>query len=118
MTAVSLVKSETFGNVQCDFYNNDDEFWMTREQIGMALEYSDPATAIAKIHARYKNRLDKLSTYTKVVGVEGERTVERESVIYSAKGVYEICRWSRQPKADAFFEVAIIYTISIKCSIM
>jgi len=25
-------------------------------------------------------------------------------VLYSAKGVYEICRWSRQPKADAFYD--------------
>lgn len=25
-------------------------------------------------------------------------------VLYSAKGVYEICRWSRQPKADEFYD--------------
>jgi prophage antirepressor-like protein/transcriptional regulator with XRE-family HTH domain len=104
MSNLALVKSATFGNVHCDFYSDDKEIWMTREQIGMALEYSDPATAIAKIHNRYRDRLDKFSTYTKLVGVEGERTVQREVVVYNAKGIYEICRWSRQPKADAFFD--------------
>ncbi len=28
----------------------------------------------------------------------------QETVLYSRKGVMEICRWSRQPKADAFMD--------------
>lgn len=27
-----------------------------------------------------------------------------DTTLYTAKGIYEICRWSRQPKADAFFD--------------
>lgn len=32
---------------------------MTRKQIGEALEYANPQKAIAKLHERYKERLDK-----------------------------------------------------------
>lgn len=101
MTALSLVKSATLGNVQCDFYSNDDELWMTREQIGTALEYSEPRKAIQKLHDRYKDRLDKYSVVTKLTTTDGK---QYDTYLYNAKGIYEICRWSRQPKADAFFD--------------
>lgn len=97
MNDLTLIKSETFGNVQCDFYSNDrHEALMTREQIGTALEYEDPMVAIGKVHDRHKERLDKFSFTTLVNG--------RNTYLYSAKGVYEICRWSQQPKADAFYD--------------
>lgn len=48
--------------------------------------------------------MDRFSTSVKLTGVEGGREVQREMVLYSAKGVYEICRWSRQPAADAFYD--------------
>ena len=103
---LALVDSQNFGNVQCDFWQgeNKQEAWMTREQIGLALGYSDPIVAITKIHNRHKVRMDKFSTVTSLVSVEGKRTVNREFHIYSSKGIYEICRWSRQAKADAFMD--------------
>ena len=30
------------------------------------------------------------------------------TTIYTAKGIYEICRWSRKDKADVFYEVTNI----------
>lgn len=105
MMDLTLIKSAKFNGVTCDFYSSrDDEIWMTREQIGKALEYSDPRVAIAKIHAAHADRLDNFSTVTKTVTVEGGRSVEREVILYSAKGVYEILRWSRQPKANLFYD--------------
>lgn len=105
MSNLALVKSKNFGNVQCDFYSDHDkEIWMTREQIGRALEYSDPDDAIYRIHQRHKDRLDKFSTLDSLSSVEGTRTVTRDVLLYSARGVYEICRWSRQPKANAFYD--------------
>jgi len=44
------------------------------------------------------------STPVSLTEVEGDRTVEREAVLYSIKGIFEICRWSRQPKADALMD--------------
>jgi prophage antirepressor-like protein len=102
MSNLALVKSENFGNVQCDFYSDHDkEIWMTREQIGRALEYSEPRIAIYKLHERNKDRLDRFSVVTNLTTTDGK---SYETYLYSAKGVYEICRFSRQPKADAFMD--------------
>ncbi|MBW2084411.1 MAG: Bro-N domain-containing protein [Deltaproteobacteria bacterium] len=101
MTNLTLIKSENFGTVKCDFYSDDKEIWMTREQIGTALEYSNPGDSIRKIHERNKERLDKFSVTVKLSGTDGKLY---NTYLYNAKGVYEICRWSRQPKADQFYD--------------
>ena len=103
-STIKLVQSATFAATVVDFFESATDVWMTREEIGMVLGYVDPAVAIGKIHDRHKDRLDSLSTAAKVVKVEGDRAVERDMFLYSAKGIYEICRWSRQPQADAFFD--------------
>lgn len=105
MNGLEKVKNSRFGTVVCDYYGNGKgEFFMTRQQIGQALEYDTPRKAIENIHKKHKERLDKFSTVLKVRTVEGTREVSREVFLYSAKGVYEICRWSRQPKADEFYD--------------
>lgn len=102
MGSLALVKSANFGNVQCDFFSSDNkEILMTREQIGRALEYSNPQKAIDNLHSRYKDRLDRFSVTLKLRGTDGKMY---DTYLYSARGVYEICRWSRQPKADAFYD--------------
>ncbi len=98
---LQLVKRDDFGGIECDFYRIGEEIWMTRAQIGAALGYSNPNTAIGIIHLRHKERLDKFSRVFQIEVSLGEK---QEVVLYSAKGVYEICRWSRKPKADAFFD--------------
>lgn len=105
MSNYSVVLQEAVNGVSCDFYGDGlGEFFMTRRQIGEALGYENPPTAIKNIHAAHKERLDRFSTVSVLDKVEGGREVQREMVLYSAKGVYEICRWSRQPAADAFFD--------------
>lgn len=101
MEDLALIKSENFGAVQCDFYQGQqNEIWMTRRQIGESLEYGDPNQAIKNIHLRHKARLDKFSRVVQIETPSGRQ----ETTLYSAKGVYEICRWSQQPKADAFYD--------------
>ena len=113
MNELRLVTSEKFGEVPCAFYRQDgvDEVLLTREQIGTALEYSDPRNSIMKIHSRHKERLDKYSVVIPIEGVDSlsppsRRTDggEQEAVLYTRNGVMEICRWSKQPKADAFMD--------------
>ena len=105
MEELQKVKNSQFGTVLCDYYGNGHgEFFMTRQQIGQALEYANPNKDIDALHRRHKERLDKFSTTVTLRVVEGVRNVNREMLIYSAKGVYEICRWSRQPKADEFYD--------------
>ena len=110
--ALVLADTKKFGTLDIQVYENpavghsrvQDDFWMTREQVGTALEYGDPVNAIMKIHRRNADRLDPLSTKDKMSQVEGKRTVMREIVCYNLRGVMEICRYSTQPKADAFMD--------------
>lgn len=100
-----VITSKPFGALSMDVYEDSKhQYYMTREQIGRALEYSDPVTAICKIHNRNADRLDPLSSTTKLVVGEKNRTNTREFYMYSLRGVMEICRLSRQPKADAFMD--------------
>lgn len=98
---MKLIKSANFGALQCDFYGKDNDAYMTREQIGAALEYSNPRDAIAKIHKRNKARLD---TFSGVVKLSTPIGGMQETTVYNRKGIMEICRWSQQPKADAFMD--------------
>lgn len=101
MNDLKLIDTRQFGEIKCDFYSDGKETWMTRDQIGAALEYSNPRVATAKIHARKKARLDRYSVVTKLVSPDGKAY---DTTIYSRKGVMEICRHSDQPKADAFMD--------------
>ena len=103
--SMTIITSKPFGALNVDVYQNDKhQYYMTREQIGTALEYSDPRIAIYKIHQRNADRLDPLSSVTKLVTQVGNHTEERELFCYNLRGVMEICRFSRQPKADAFMD--------------
>lgn len=111
MENLQLVATENFNGVMCDFYRKGNQLWMTRAQIGLALEYSNPMIAIGKLHNQHKDRLDKFSVLSisdntdsetgKVFSADGKCY---NTYLYSQRGVLEICRWSRQPKADAFMD--------------
>ncbi len=109
---MKVATTRNFGDLEIQVYENpavghsraQDDFWMTREQIGTALEYRTPAISIGKIHERNKARLDPLSKLVKLTNNDGETTVGRKSVCYSLRGVMEICRYSTQPKANAFID--------------
>lgn len=99
---LSLAVKEMFEGNEMDIYTNENnDVFMTREQIGQALEYTDPIRAISKLHERNRDRLDNFSVVTKLT------TTDRKAyntTIYNEQGIYEIIRRSRQPKADAFYD--------------
>lgn len=109
---LKLITTETFGELPCNFYRNaNDDVLLTREQIGQALEYADPIKAIQNIHAKHKDRLDQFSVRIKSetfdhpqseVGRKNNLMTER--VYYTERGIMELCRWSRQPKANLFMD--------------
>lgn len=97
---MELLTTRKFNGVALDCYkaeNQDDGFWATREQIGQLLGYKNPRIAISIIHKRHKENLDR---YSSVIILNTEAG-ERETVIYNFKGFLEICRYSKQPKAEA-----------------
>lgn len=102
MNDLILYKSEFFQDAECDvFKNNNNEIFMTREQIGRALEYRDPATAIRKIHQR---NFDRISKFSRVVQIDLPLGGKQEMYLYETRGIYEICRWSKQIKANEFMD--------------
>lgn len=100
VSKLQLTESKKFGTMQCDFWRDEKgEILLTREQIGSALEYSNPQKAIDNLHGRNKDRLGKFSVTLDLRGTDGKIY---KTTLYTAKGVYEICRFSRQPKANQF----------------
>lgn len=91
-----LILSQPVNNVMVDGYYGTKQAWFTREQIGQALEYSNPRIHVAKIHERHRERLDLFSGVVKLSTPSGVQ----DSYVYNIRGVLEICRWSKQPKAD------------------
>ena len=85
------------------FIKGGDNFYMTREQIGAALEYKDPQNGIDVLHGRHKDRLEHFSVPVSLRATDGKIY---DTIVYNRKGVFKICRWSRQPKANAFMDWA------------
>ena len=101
---MKLLMTKSFNGVQLNCYRADnaaDDFWATREQIGRLLEYAEPRIAIAKIHQRNQDRIDKFSGVVKLVTPEGGT---QDTTVYNFKGLLEICRYSNQPKANAVID--------------
>ena len=121
---MNLVLTRKFDTTSCEFYQNEnEEVWLTREQIGKALGYANPGKAIQKIHLEHKERLDKFSIQIKEETIntlnirnrkgsdsgvleEDSRLCNLRSTVtyYSERGIMEICRWSEMPRADEFMD--------------
>ena len=102
MTNLKLITTETFGDLSCNFYRNmNDDILLTREQIGIALDYKYPDDALSKIHKRHSDRLDPLSTVARLASTDGKYY---DTILYNERGIMEICRWSNKPKANIFMD--------------
>ena len=102
MSKLICVKQGNIVNINCDFYQDrDGEIYMTGEQIGRCLGYSDPMRAISKIHQRNKERLDKFSTVVRLTTVDNKK---RKVRIYNEQGIYFIAMRSDTEKALDFQE--------------
>ena len=108
-----LVKEGQFIGTKCDFYVDEEtkDIYMTRKQIGEALEYANPLKAMSNLHDRYKDRLDKMCVEVSYPHFEGTMKPSYFNdfpngtiFMYNEKGVYEILRHSQQPLADDFFD--------------
>lgn len=80
---------------------------MSRTQIGYALQYKDPSNAVLRIHQRHYKRLDEMSIKVKgcqFVTPYQNKDKNAHTYMYTAKGIFEICRHSNQNVADDFYD--------------
>lgn len=112
---LKLVKQGEFLGTTCDFYEDEqNNIYMTREQIGKALEYQSESGVI-RVHERNKENLDLLSIEisrferpTTVCGTPSNsdskpfQNLQPNTLLYNEDGIYEITFLSRQPKANEF----------------
>ncbi len=102
MNALERSNQQYFGTVAIDFWKDEHgEVWMTAEQIGRALDFSNPGQSVLNIFNRYRYRLEDKSVQTKLMSTDGKTY---ETRLFNRLGLYEILRHSNQPKADAFFD--------------
>lgn len=102
MTNLKLITTENFGDLSCNFYRNmNDDVLLTREQIGMALEYANPDVALSKIHKRHKDRLDSLCVRIKLEAKDGK---EYNTYLYTIEGCLLICSLSHSNNKLEFSE--------------
>lgn len=103
---LKLVKQGEFLGTVCDFYvDEENNIYMSRTQIGYALQYKDPANAIKNIHNKNHDRFDKFSVI--LTGAQFEPPLRNNSkaqkiYMYNEFGVYAMCARSRQKVADNF----------------
>lgn len=72
MKDLTIISTPMFNEQPYDVYSDGNRIYMTRQQIGKALEYSDPQKAIDNIHAKHSHRLNPLSIPLKTRGVTGQ----------------------------------------------
>jgi len=98
---LQLATQQQFNSVMCDFYQNENgDVFMTTEQLGAALEYSQPKSAISKLIERNEYLTDvEFSGVTKLTTPTGGT---QETRIFSEDGIYEVTMLSKQQKAKEF----------------
>ena len=98
---LQLIKQDKFNDILVDVYRNDnDEVFMTAEQLGNVLEYSHPRQSINKIVARSPYLAgEDFSVEVKLTSTDGKVYDAR---IFTEDGIYEITMLSKQPKAMEF----------------
>jgi prophage antirepressor-like protein len=98
-----LVKSESFGSVKCDFYENkNNDVFMTINQLAQALEYADKSGAekIVQRNEYLKNR--EFSSTDRLSVPQGSGVSVQDTRAFTEDGIYEVTMLSNQPKAKEF----------------
>lgn len=115
---LKLVKQGEFLGTRCDFYvNEENNIYMSRTQIGYALQYKNPQDAIKKIHLRHYEKLQQ--RYVEVVGDNlspRPRDLGKKTSIfmYDERGILDVIRWSTTEVADQYFDWVYDIIQSIK----
>ena len=99
MKELNLIKSEHFGNIQCDFYSRDSEVYMTISQLAECLGYADKKGVEQLIERNPYIRKEEFSFIQKVPlkmgGTQDTRT-------FTEDGIYEVTMLAKTERAREF----------------
>jgi phage antirepressor YoqD-like protein len=99
---LSLVKKDYFNGVECDFWTDENNnIYMTSEQLGRALGYANPRISISTLVNRKEYLKD--SKYSSVISMITEAG-KRNTRVFTEKGIYEVIFLSDTKKALEFKE--------------
>lgn len=100
MNNLQLVKSDKFGEVEYNIYSDNKEMYMTSEQLGECLRFSNGRKGIDNIVARneYLNS-PEFSTTLKLRAVDGKL---RDVRVFTEDGIYEVTMLARTEVAKEF----------------
>lgn len=113
---LQLIKKEMFGEVECDFYKDEDsDAFMTSAQLGRALGYSLPRESISKIVQR--NEYLKHQEFSSEVDMTYEEGT-RNTRVFTEDGIYEITLLAKTPKAQEFRAWVRVILRSLRGSIL
>lgn len=103
MEELVLAQEELFQGIPCDLWTDSKKNpYMTIQQLANALEYKSKS-GVENIIARNPYlRGKEFSSTHKLRVVEGERFVERETLVFTKDGIMEIGFLSPKPKAREF----------------
>jgi|GEM_PF-2086632 len=102
MQNLQLIKSEKFGEITADIYSDDNDLYMTAQQLGECLEYSDPIRAINKLASR--NEYLKENSFSVVVNLTSTDGKSYDTRVFNEDGIYEIAFLASTEKAKEFRE--------------
>lgn len=100
MSNLQLIKSAKFGEIQADIYQKDNEPYMTSNQLGECLGYSNGRKGIDTLVDRnpyLKNT--EFSVTLKMRGTDGKKYDTR---VFTEDGIYEITMLAKTEKAKEF----------------
>lgn len=98
-----LAQEELFQGIHCDVWMDSKKNpYMTIQQLANALEYKSKSGIENIIMRNPYIRNKEFSSTHKLKVVEGERIVERESLVFTKDGIMEIGFLSPKPKARDF----------------
>lgn len=100
---LQLATQQQFNSVQCDFWENENnEVFMTINQLAQALEYADKKGVEKLIANNYYIKGEEFSIISKVTTGTDGRGGTQETRIFTEDGIYEITMLSSKPKAREF----------------
>ncbi len=100
MRNLELVKSANFGEIQCDVYSDSKEMFMTSEQLGNCLGYSNSRKGIENLLSR--NTYLKNKDFSVTLNLRATDGKQYNTRVFTEDGIYEVTFLSKTEKAKEF----------------